>query len=684
MPRFWIAEPGTGRRRGGVEYAEGSESTFDLALLRARDDLGSPSWMIYLGDERTPWGELAYYTDGKLYISDLDRVATFADPRWSVGGEGAFGVRPLLSPDLLPQPPAMVRTSVRGLSYPAVIQRYDNFTDESYGNDITDSVAFSIGDKHYALWIEPGRVIDRSPEAQDGEHHRYLLWEIRGPGAGQDTEEALSAREWVDTALSTDDSNELVAFLNEGAIETVGFGAHRQTALGKRNAELAEGLAELFPYNGWRVEFKPWTAEFVFEHDSNQDRVELTRVHATILEGTPRRVDVMVLGPDPEKPWHITTLADKAVPFALETPGGLFSIVKRFLDEFQPARGEEDDSAERFRQIELGEQYGPRRPGPEAPDDSAERFKLLELNPCSCHRHNPEMGATCEKLDYDVILCEEDDPALAKHNPPRPWGNEPELKKARKTVAEGVEKLDGFQAGYRVHRIISTLPVLHNPRLSTAIARTLGTYVRATGQATPHKLEISSVKIPADKLQQILVHEYSHAARMILSPNLRREGAHGQPWKMLMITCGMAPDVYEADPRILGQTKKGKAALERKATFEQAMAEQQRKRDQLAREFGGSLPLPPPLLGPTTIEQRRKEWEAVGRPPPLPPLPPPTPPPVQVRPIRVGDRVAFLSDDGGFHIGDVIKASKKQLVVDDGDDEWGVAPDSVRRVGEKD
>jgi hypothetical protein len=55
-----------------------------------------------------------------------------------------------------------------------------------------------------------------------------------------------------------------------------------------------------------------------------------------------------------------------------------------------------------------------------------------------------------------------------------------------------------------------------------------------------------------------------------------------------------------------------------------------------------------------------------------------------VRPIRVGDRVAFLSDDGGFHIGDVIKASKKQLVVDDGDDEWGVAPDSVRRVGEKD
>jgi hypothetical protein len=45
----------------------------------------------------------------------------------------------------------------------------------------------------------------------------------------------------------------------------------------------------------------------------------------------------------------------------------------------------------------------------------------------------------------------------------------------------------------------------------------------------------------------------------------------------------------------------------------------------------------------------------------------------------VGDRVGFVDDDGNRRTGEVIRVGKRQIVVDDGEFEWGLSPANLER-----
>lgn len=54
------------------------------------------------------------------------------------------------------------RTHVRNYSYPTIVETFgQHFYDSSYGNDVTDSITFALGDTGYTVWIDAESPLDR-------------------------------------------------------------------------------------------------------------------------------------------------------------------------------------------------------------------------------------------------------------------------------------------------------------------------------------------------------------------------------------------------------------------------------------------------------------------------------------------------------------------------------------------
>lgn len=58
----------------------------------------------------------------------------------------------------------MAMSTVHGYPYPDALRSLDRFCDTSWGNDVTDSVSFSIGSDAFTIWIEPADPVARSRE----------------------------------------------------------------------------------------------------------------------------------------------------------------------------------------------------------------------------------------------------------------------------------------------------------------------------------------------------------------------------------------------------------------------------------------------------------------------------------------------------------------------------------------
>lgn len=100
------------------------------------------------------------------------------------------------------------RTSGRSYPYPVALRQLDNFRDSSWGNDVTDSLTFSIGDIGYVLWVEPIARDERSTEFPDPP--RYSLCRLERASKLRDS---LDDRQVEDETWSGERDAELLAVI---------------------------------------------------------------------------------------------------------------------------------------------------------------------------------------------------------------------------------------------------------------------------------------------------------------------------------------------------------------------------------------------------------------------------------------------------------------------------------------
>jgi hypothetical protein len=111
-----------------------------------------------------------------------------------------------------------IRTFVRDYTFPAALATFDGFADSSYGNDVTDSVVFSISGRLLTVWIN---------HADPAERHREFGWSPTLPISATNQPpprfavcelvagSTLDERDIADgePLLETDDPDALVAYL---------------------------------------------------------------------------------------------------------------------------------------------------------------------------------------------------------------------------------------------------------------------------------------------------------------------------------------------------------------------------------------------------------------------------------------------------------------------------------------
>ncbi len=161
----------------------------------------------------------------------------------------------------------------------------------------------------------------------------------------------------------------------------------------------------------------------------------------------------------------------------------------------------------------------------------------------------------CYAKAYDIVICEADDPRLAD-NPPRYFGDDAALKAAITKVSAASKYLYGDRATKGLRAALREIPVQYNGRLSKAIGRCMVVYYRKPPPpwTNPELIEISSkYDIPDDYIPGLLIHEYCHAVRALLSADYQMEEGHGLEWQDLMIASGESADPKCADPRMLQQ-----------------------------------------------------------------------------------------------------------------------------------
>lgn len=358
-----------------------------LKVVGKQDD-----WTIYTGDNDGPDREVAYHA-GRFGSEDAENLYVLEGP-WLATVDATVTVgspsKNMLTPHPAPEALALIwesRPGVypmrkthggRGGRYPGEICNFDRFADSSYGNDVCDSVVFSIGDVPYIMWVAPARVFDRSEEMLDS---AYTVEALR---SSDDLDNAIENRDGTgETIISTNDPTELMGVLNdlwENARQLTISRSRQQPGV-----ELLRDFAKL-SYNGWVFKVVVAGYQVIATHPHGDHKVEVS-----VYSDRPEiEVEVMEVF----APGH--PIEQKKLPFPRNgrTAEGLLAIVRHTLDAWQPAPPEEDLAAARFGQLEYG--AGKHTAGGPDVDDSAERFRLIELNPR--RRANPPQAYRIQKV----------------------------------------------------------------------------------------------------------------------------------------------------------------------------------------------------------------------------------------------------------------------------------------------
>lgn len=336
-------------------------------------------WIIaHGGAEARGARELMYHAEeypSFLFVVDPGSLNA-RQRKWALGGAGALGLTPHIAFENMPPPTEGYRwrgTSGRRFSYPAELMNLDNFADTSWGNDVTDSVCFSIGDKAYVLWIAAARPFDRPREVREMEGRRFELFELvkRGDMTVQD---AIDDKQPGEEIAATDDPAELKRAIDDLYGANVSRVRQRAAAAGGQAAsperKLAADFVKLGPYNGWTFDYEP-SGKIYEAHHPDSD----LHIQWVVDEPTTGLIGIAAMELD-------GVLEDGSLPFPKlgRTPQGMLALVRHWLDKYQPAPAHVDYTAERMKLLDLDR--GPRKHAPDdAEDDSATRFKLIELNP---------------------------------------------------------------------------------------------------------------------------------------------------------------------------------------------------------------------------------------------------------------------------------------------------------------
>jgi hypothetical protein len=169
------------------------------------------------------------------------------------------------------------------------------------------------------------------------------------------------------------------------------------------------------------------------------------------------------------------------------------------------------------------------------------------------------LGDLCTIADRCVVF---DDGPGASENPPRTFTDSAKLHAAYEAVRSSTDKLHGRDHAEEVYRVLLSLPVRYNARLTRAIGRAKFVYEMNgwTGTKEPQAYEIeltAAYEIPESYLPRLLVHEACHVARAVINPvGFRREDPHGPAWQALMVAAGEEPRAKCIDPEIAAQARK--------------------------------------------------------------------------------------------------------------------------------
>lgn len=200
--RFYIG--GFSSQSNGFDH---SASSFDEAIQIARDEL-LRDYIIAIGDQDGPHEVIAYrHAETDQVGSGPDRkhrlrikVPEHVPVHWQPGGAGDGRLLPVEDYSLEDRAIPMSMTSHSRHTYPQVIQSLPGFSDSSWGNDLTDSVTFSVGGRMYKMFVQPPEIYER----EDDSYPRYSVNEM-------DEEGDLGS----DSAIDTESSRELLAWIDQ-------------------------------------------------------------------------------------------------------------------------------------------------------------------------------------------------------------------------------------------------------------------------------------------------------------------------------------------------------------------------------------------------------------------------------------------------------------------------------------
>jgi len=202
----------------------------------------------------------------------------------------------------------------------------------------------------------------------------------------------------------------------------------------------------------------------------------------------------------------------------------------------------------------------------------------------------------CQEADCDILICEpgEYEQYLAEEdleeNPRRRAPPALMVNKARLAVAEGTVSLYEYPLA-KMKRKLKAIPVTYNGRLSRSVGRCIferndaetgkpfTSRIEAmygTSELVPIAIEITSrYQLTQGTLNNTLVHEFCHAAHMIVDPTAGDDASHGQAWRELMEASGGIPSSTCMAPEV---TKQREAATQRRRGAAQKRYEQRSAR----------------------------------------------------------------------------------------------------------
>lgn len=235
MPVFyggWIDE--TGENDTGFEVREDdfvSAVAWIRVTLRSRD-----RFAIYVGDEHGPDRRIAFFAGDQDPLNNNDegvQILRVLEPaclpeEWQPGSapitiragtrdtnERTQTFKPVLAPELEQFSFVMEPVGARGGAYPRPLTTYvQSFRDTSYGNDVTDSIAFAVAGVPYKVFIQPAKIFERATEADP---IRYVMYELQNDDG--DVAQAIGDDDvnWSETFMEVESPEEFLRVIAEMA-----------------------------------------------------------------------------------------------------------------------------------------------------------------------------------------------------------------------------------------------------------------------------------------------------------------------------------------------------------------------------------------------------------------------------------------------------------------------------------